>query len=85
MLCHEPPFLVKNHVITDILFISLQVKGLPEALATPNSFVASNYSPETVTKTHEYLQAFQGGQRPLYVPHHAHQVSGSSAENNVHC
>ena len=39
----------------------VQIKGLPEALESPDSGVVSNYSAKTVTKTFENLENFKGG------------------------
>ena len=41
--------------------IHSKIKGLPEALEDPNSWVTSNYSSKTATKTFEYLKRFKGG------------------------
>lgn len=34
---------------------------MPEALETPGSGVASNYSADYVTKTFDYIKSFKGG------------------------
>lgn len=39
----------------------MQIKGLPEALAMPDSGVSSNYSSATVTKTFDCIKSFKGG------------------------
>ena len=55
--CHPHIFI---HFLSMIIY-SVQIKGLPEALKDPNSFVASNYSPDTVQKTFENMKRFRGG------------------------
>ena len=50
-----------KNILHHYAFYYLQIKCLPEALQMPGSGVSSIYSPETVTKTYEYIQAFQGG------------------------
>ena len=41
--------------------IHTKIKGLPEALEDPDSWVTSNYSSKTAPKTFEYLKRFKGG------------------------
>ena len=46
---------------TWLVYICLQIKGLPEALLDPNSMVSTNYSALYAPKTFENMRRFRGG------------------------
>ena len=57
-----------NNALSLIVCMHAQIEGLTEALELPNSGVVSNYSSDTVTKTWEALQAFNGGHAVFSFP-----------------
>lgn len=63
--CHSPTLFIHPPPHTHL---SLQIKGLPEALQMPDSMVSSNYSAKYAPKTFENMKRFTGGNAIFNMP-----------------